>query len=102
TVNGEKMSKSRGTFVTARTYRERLDAQYLRYYYASKLTSKVEDLDLNLEDFRLRVNADLVNKIANVPSRVLSILHKGCGGKLSIMDEAGAGPLRHVPGRGHT
>lgn len=89
TVNGEKMSKSRGTFINAETYLKHLDPQYLRYYYAAKLNAHVEDLDLNFDDFVNRVNADLVNRIANIPSRVLAILHKNCGGKLTALDEGG-------------
>jgi methionyl-tRNA synthetase len=69
TVNGEKMSKSRGTFVLARTYLAELDPAYLRYYYASKLGSRVDDLDLNLEEFALKVNSDLVGKVVNLASR---------------------------------
>ncbi len=89
TVNGEKMSKSRGTFVTARTYIDFLDPQYLRYYYATKLTSHVEDIDLNLDDFVSRVNSDLVNKLANIPSRTLALLHKNCNGSLGSLDSEG-------------
>ncbi|MEY2934539.1 MAG: Methionine--tRNA ligase [Pseudomonadota bacterium] len=69
TVNGEKMSKSRGTFVRAATYADHLDPSYLRYYYASRLSSKVDDLDLDLDDFATRVNADLVGKVVNLASR---------------------------------
>ncbi|HLJ12628.1 MAG TPA: methionine--tRNA ligase [Planctomycetaceae bacterium] len=69
TVGGEKMSKSKGTFVRARTYLEHLDPAYLRYYYASKLTPKLDDLDLNLEEFVNKVNADLVGKVVNLASR---------------------------------
>ena len=69
TVDGQKMSKSRGTFVRARTYLEHLDPSYLRYYYASKLTGKVEDLDLNLGEFAAKVNADLVGNVVNLASR---------------------------------
>jgi methionyl-tRNA synthetase len=69
TVNGEKMSKSKGTFIRAATYLEHLDPAYLRYYYASKLTSRVDDLDLNLEEFVARVNADMVGKVVNLASR---------------------------------
>ena len=69
TVNGEKMSKSKGTFVLASTYLEHLDPSYLRYYYASKLTGKVDDLDLNLEEFVAKVNSDLVGKVVNLASR---------------------------------
>ncbi|MBN2724003.1 MAG: methionine--tRNA ligase [Deltaproteobacteria bacterium] len=76
TVNGEKMSKSRGTSVKASTYLEFLDPQYLRFYYASKLGPTMDDIDLNLEEFRLRVNAELVNKIANLASRSMGIINK--------------------------
>lgn len=69
TVNGEKMSKSKGTFVMASTYLEHLDPAYLRYFYASKLTPKVDDIDLNLEEFATKVNADLVGKVVNLASR---------------------------------
>jgi methionyl-tRNA synthetase len=69
TVNGEKMSKSRGTFVKARTYLDHLDPAYLRYYYASKLSGSVDDLDLNLDEFQAKVNADLVGKVVNLASR---------------------------------
>ncbi len=83
TVNGKKMSKSRGTFITARTYLEHLDAEALRYYFAAKLTSSVDDLDLNLEDFQLRVNADLVGKVVNIASRCAGFVHKLGGGTLA-------------------
>jgi methionyl-tRNA synthetase len=89
TVGGEKMSKSRGTFINASTYLEHLDPQYLRYYYAAKLNSRVEDLDLNFDDFVQRVNSDLVGKLANIPSRTLAILHKSCGGRLGRLDDDG-------------
>lgn len=69
TVNGQKMSKSRGTFIKARTYLEHLSPEYLRYYFAAKLNAKVEDIDLNLEDFVARVNSDLVGKVVNIASR---------------------------------
>ena len=69
TVNGEKMSKSKGTFVQAATYLEHLDPAHLRYFYASKLGSKVDDLDLNLEEFTAKVNSDLVGKVVNLASR---------------------------------
>jgi methionyl-tRNA synthetase len=99
TVNGEKMSKTRGTFINAETYLKHLDPQYLRYYYATKLNARVEDLDLNLDDFINRVNADLVNKIANIPSRVLAILHKNCGGRLGALDAGGRELLALVRGQ---
>ncbi|HSP81467.1 MAG TPA: methionine--tRNA ligase, partial [Myxococcaceae bacterium] len=74
TVNGEKMSKSRGTLIPARSYLEHLDPSYLRYFYAAVLGSGVEDLDLNLKDFRLRVNGELVNNVGNLANRSLSML----------------------------
>lgn len=82
TVNGEKMSKSRGTFITARTYLNHLDPQYLRYYYAAKLSDRPDDLDLNFDDFVYRVNAELVNKIANLVSRVVPFVRKRFEGRL--------------------
>ena len=69
TVNGQKMSKSRGTFIQARTYLDHLNPEYLRYYYAYKLSQKIDDIDLNLEDFKQRVNSDLVGKVVNIASR---------------------------------
>ncbi|MFU8764962.1 MAG: methionine--tRNA ligase [Haliea sp.] len=77
TVNGTKMSKSRGTFINAGTYLEYLDAEYLRYYFAAKLSAAVDDIDLNLEDFVQRVNADVVGKIVNIASRCAGFLRKG-------------------------
>ena len=71
------MSKSRGTFVNARTYLDHLNPEYLRYYLAAKLSSGIDDLDLNLEDFALRVNADLVGKVVNIASRCAGFIHKG-------------------------
>ncbi len=69
TVNGEKMSKSKGTFIRASTYLEHLDPAYLRYYYASKLTNRVDDLDLNLDEFATKVNSDMVGNVVNLASR---------------------------------
>ena len=83
TVNGTKMSKSRGTFINARTYLQHLNPEYLRYYLAAKLNSRVEDLDLNLEDFALRVNSDLVGKLVNIASRCAGFISKRFDGKLS-------------------
>ena len=83
TVNGKKMSKSRGTFINARTYRENLDPNYLRYYYAAKLGPSLEDLDLNLEDFVARVNSDLVGKLVNIASRCAGFISKRFDGRLS-------------------
>ncbi|TDX30845.1 methionyl-tRNA synthetase [Modicisalibacter xianhensis] len=83
TVNGAKMSKSRGTFIKAETYAEYLNPEYLRYYFAAKLTSRVDDLDLNLEDFAYRVNSDLVGKVVNIASRCAGFIKKLGGGTLS-------------------
>ena len=82
TVNGAKMSKSRGTFIMARTYLDHLDPEYLRYYFAAKLNSRVDDFDLNLEDFAQRVNTDLVGKVVNIASRTGNFVKK-FGGTLS-------------------
>jgi methionyl-tRNA synthetase len=83
TVNGKKMSKSRGTFINARCYLDHLNPEYLRYYYASKLTASVEDIDLNLEDFIQKVNSDLVGKVVNIASRCAKFITKGNDGNLS-------------------
>ena len=83
TVNGQKMSKSRGTFIQARTYLEQLNPEYLRYYYAAKLGRGIEDLDLNLEDFQLRINSDLVGKVVNIASRCAGFINKRFDGRLA-------------------
>ncbi|HVS26799.1 MAG TPA: methionine--tRNA ligase [Burkholderiales bacterium] len=84
TVNGEKMSKSRGTFITARSYLDQnLNPEWLRYYYAAKLNSTMEDIDLNLEDFVARVNSDLVGKYVNIASRCAGFITKLFGGRLA-------------------
>ena len=83
TVNGEKMSKSRGTFIKAETYLTHLDPEYLRYYFASKLSANVEDINLDLEDFMQKVNSDLVGKVVNIASRSAGFIHKNHDGKLS-------------------
>jgi methionyl-tRNA synthetase len=84
TVDGQKMSKSRGTFITAQRYRETIgEPDYLRYYFAAKLSAQVEDIDLNLQDFQQRVNSDLVGKWINLLSRSAKLLEKYHGGKLS-------------------
>ncbi|MFT5759084.1 MAG: methionyl-tRNA synthetase [Alteromonadaceae bacterium] len=83
TVNGAKMSKSKGTFIKGRTYLEHLNPEYLRYYYAAKLTNRIDDLDLNLEDFAQRVNSDLVGKVVNIASRCASFISKRFDGMLS-------------------
>jgi len=83
TVNGKKMSKSRGTFIMARTYLEHLDPDYLRYYYAGKLNERIEDLDLNLADFVQRINSDLVGKVVNIASRCARFISNRFDNKLS-------------------
>ena len=108
-VNGRKMSKSRGTFINARTYLENLDPEYLRYYYASKLTAKIDDIDLNLQDFKKRVNSDLVGKVINIASRSASFVVKNYDKELSakcieksLYDEfveAGTDIARHYEAR---
>ncbi|MEP0072151.1 MAG: methionine--tRNA ligase [Marinomonas sp.] len=90
TVDGKKMSKSRGTFIKARTYLNHLDPQYLRYYFAAKLNSSVDDIDLNLEDFIQRVNSDVVGKVVNIASRTASFITKKFDGQLAtqVSEEA--------------
>jgi len=83
TVNGKKMSKSRGTFINARSYLNHMDPEYLRYYFAAKLSSGVDDIDLNLEDFLARVNSDLVGKVVNIASRTAKFMQKLADGELS-------------------
>jgi len=85
TVDGQKMSKSRGTFIKARSYLDHLNPEYLRYYLAAKLGSGVDDLDLNLEDFVLRVNSDLVGKVVNIASRCAGFINKQFDGQLSAV-----------------
>jgi len=83
TVNGQKMSKSRGTFIMARTYLDNLNPEFLRYYYAAKLGPTIEDIDLNLEDFVARVNSDLVGKFINIASRCAGFISKRFAGRLA-------------------
>ncbi len=83
TVNGTKMSKSRGTFILAKDYLKALNPEYLRYYYATKLNGSVDDIDLNLEDFVQRINSDLVGKIVNIASRTASFITKNFNGELA-------------------
>ena len=83
TVDGQKMSKSRGTFIMARTYLDYLNPEYLRYYFAAKLGPGIDDIDLNLEDFTSRVNSDLVGKLVNIASRCAGFINKRFDGKLS-------------------
>jgi len=83
TVDGHKMSKSRGTFINARTYLDHLNPEYLRYYFAAKLGNGVDDVDLNLDDFLHRVNADLVGKVVNIASRCAGFINKRFNGQLA-------------------
>ena len=89
TVNGEKMSKSKGTFVNARTYLDHLPASALRYYYACKLGGTTDDMDLNLTDFVQRVNGDMVGKVTNLASRGAQMLNKNLEGRMGALDEEG-------------
>jgi len=89
TVNGKKMSKSKGTLIKARTYLNHLDPQYLRFYYAAKLSDGIDDIDLNVEDFAAKVNSDLVGKLANLSSRSVPMLKKKLDGKIGTLDAQG-------------
>jgi len=95
-VNGEKMSKSKGTFINTRTYLNHLDPQFLRYYYATKINGSVDDLDLNLEDFQSRVNSDLVGKIVNLGSRGAQMLSKKLDGIMSTCDSEGLKLIQYI------
>ena len=83
TVNGQKMSKSRGTFITARAWLDHLPAEYLRYYFASRLGPGIEDLDLSLDDFVTKLNSDVVGKLVNLASRCAGFITRGSGGRLA-------------------
>ncbi|MBP8303864.1 MAG: methionine--tRNA ligase [Phycisphaerae bacterium] len=96
TVNGEKMSKSRGTFIRASTYARHLDPEFLRYYYASKLIDDVGDIDLALEDFINKINSDLVGKFANLASRSVPMVTSRFGGRLGRLDDQGRALLDHL------
>lgn len=98
-VNGEKMSKSKGTFIAARTYLNHLNPEYLRYYYASKLSNSVDDIDLNMDDFVARVNSDLVGKITNLASRGAQMLNKKLDGVLSSPDAVGLELIKSAQAR---
>ncbi|OIP96351.1 MAG: methionine--tRNA ligase [Thiomicrospira sp. CG2_30_44_34] len=82
TIDGQKMSKSRGTFIMAKTYLDHLNPEHLRYYFAAKLNSRIDDIDLNLEDFAQRVNSDLIGKVVNIASRCAGFVVKKFDGKL--------------------
>jgi len=97
TVNGEKMSKSRGTFITARSYLDNIEnPNFLRYYYASKLNKTMEDIDLNLEDFVAKVNSDLVGKFINIPSRTSGFVFKYFQNKLIPINDIADGKAREL------
>ncbi|HHH44060.1 MAG TPA: methionine--tRNA ligase [Gammaproteobacteria bacterium] len=89
TVNGQKMSKSRGTFINARTWLDHLDPEYLRYYYAAKLSGGIDDIDLNLDDFVARINSDLVGKYVNIASRTANFIVRHFNGELLSTKEYG-------------
>lgn len=99
-VNGEKMSKSKGTFISARVYLNHLDPQFLRYYYATKINGTIDDLDLNFGDFSSRVNSDLVGKIVNLASRGAQMLSKKIDGQMSTPDAVGATLLQNILDQG--
>ncbi len=101
TVNGQKMSKSRGTFIMARTYLDHLDPEFLRYYFAAKLSSGIDDIDLSLDDFQARVNSDLVGKVVNIASRCSGFISKRFDGKLgsSIENSAPIAALQEASAR---
>ena len=89
TVNGQKMSKSKGTFIMAETYLKYLNPEYLRYYYAGKLNGSIDDIDLNFDDFTLKINSDLVGKLANLASRSVPMLTKNLDSTLGRLDDDG-------------
>jgi methionyl-tRNA synthetase len=95
-VNGEKMSKSKGTFISTRVYLNHLDPQFLRYYYATKINATVDDLDLNMNDFASRVNSDLVGKIVNLASRGAQMLSKKMDSVMSTLDAEGEKLLQSI------
>ncbi len=96
TVNGEKMSKSRGTFINAADYLKYVDPEFLRYYYAAKLGAGVDDLDLNLSDFVFRINSDVLGKVVNIASRLGKIVNKKLNDTLGEIDEQGANILNEM------
>jgi methionyl-tRNA synthetase len=83
TINGQKMSKSRGTFITARRYLESFAPEYLRYYFAAKMTAAIDDIDMNLDEFATRLNSDIVGKLVNIASRCAGFITKNAGGSLA-------------------
>jgi methionyl-tRNA synthetase len=101
-VNGEKMSKSKGTLISSRVYLNHLDSQFLRYYYSTKINGSVDDLDLNFEDFTSRVNSDLVGKIVNLASRGAQMLTKKMDGVMSTPDLEGYKLLAKIDSASNT
>ena len=100
TINGQKMSKSRGTFIMARTYLDHLNPEFLRYYFAAKLNERVEDIDLNMDDFMQRVNSNLVGKYVNIASRSAGFISKRFAGRLAAeMDPAGLAVVSTLRGQ---
>ncbi len=99
TVNGEKMSKSRGTFILADALSQQVEPEALRYYYGCKLTPRVEDIDLSFEDFAARVNADLVNKVVNLVSRTVPMLHRFFDGFAGEMDSEAKDMIQEISER---
>ncbi len=100
TVNGQKMSKSRGTFIKAATYLNHLDPEYLRYYYASKLSAGIDDLDLSFEDFVNKINSDLVGKFTNLASRAAPMLKSKLNGRLGKLDDEGKKLIAEIAAAG--
>lgn len=96
TINGKKMSKSRGTFITARNYLSHFDAEYLRYYFAARLNSKITDIDFNCADFMVRVNSDLIGKFVNIASRCAKLINAKYKNKIVTNSEVMAHPLISV------
>lgn len=95
-VNGEKMSKSKGTFISANVFLKHLDPQYLRYYYATKINGTIDDLDLSFDDFTNRVNSDLVGKIVNLASRGAQMINKKFNNQLSVCDADGVKLMHNI------
>lgn len=101
-VNGEKMSKSKGTFISASVYAQHLEPEYLRYYYATKLNNSVDDLDLNFKDFINRINSDLVGKIVNLASRGAQMINKKFNNTMSVCDSVGIDLIKQIQSQKET
>jgi methionyl-tRNA synthetase len=96
TINGEKMSKSKGTFILARDYLKHLDTSYLRFYYAAKLSDAMDDIDLNFQDFTFKINSDLVGNFINIFSRLIGNIAKKIDYKLGSMDDQGQALFKEI------